>query len=895
MRGTGLYVLCLFFGACVEVPSVPIVGDLPVDGGSVADGGSTTADAGPAPIDAAPPEVRITTPTDGATLGADVSTVLVEGTASDDVSIATVRLAVGANAPVQAATTDFYRTWRVMISMPAGPQRLRAIVTDSAGKTAEAAITITRAPARTDAAPPSLAILEPAAGARSTRVETLVTGTADDDTGVAKVELRVDGTSAFVPVETGDNFAHWLARVGIAPARSNVIRVRATDIAGNTTERTVTVVSVTAVDRDPPMLTVAEPVMGATIGTATVLVRGAASDNISVSKVEVAVGDGAFARADSTDAFATWQRTVSLRPGANRLRVRATDVSDLETVVELSVTSTFQPEWSDPTALELRLAAPRDRNVSLVLDKVGLGEVIPQSVREAITILNLNPTTLMTSTMEAIKNTCGTNWRNAGAPTCSAAGWGQAEKNLWTLLTMTPANVNVVGTSIEGTKDIAETLSSLGVIDDFSTILADTLGLAKTDEIVDTSTAVSALKDDLIKTHPNSNADGTLPVTIQDGFTDMATLSTKFGPSGQHPGFLDPGAPTFSRVLLDTFQMSVRGTSNLTWYDGVNLSSGKDYIAILPSPTTDVIAFDFANTMTVSGLAANPTVNLTFITKEDARFLRSAVLENDQDAPPHPGNGQAWTAPKWLIEYVLVDASYRKYRTRAAYENLYEVPILGTDEALIVVGRNSNVSNLFGTRRIAEIANPRAGWARFWTLFNLGSPPKAQYLWDMIAEISQIRLRDGNVPEGQGNTRFTLTGLPVGLTGAQIIAQMRPAMEAQKSILAQRLLGDYRTNNGAVDFYLKGVAGDLYLFFVHASDPLPRAATYTQPGFYSDAALTQKVSSTAAQTSGDAVHEKVKLGVARTLYAKDKNGVVYRLDLDAAQSDRVALRIARKL
>ena len=211
MRGTGLYVLCLFFGACVEVPSVPIVGDLPVDGGSVADGGSTTADAGPAPIDAAPPEVRITTPTDGATLGADVSTVLVEGTASDDVSIATVRLAVGANAPVQAATTDFYRTWRVMISMPAGPQRLRAIVTDSAGKTAEAAITITRAPARTDAAPPSLAILEPAAGARSTRVETLVTGTADDDTGIAKVELRVDGTSAFVPVETGDNFAHWLA------------------------------------------------------------------------------------------------------------------------------------------------------------------------------------------------------------------------------------------------------------------------------------------------------------------------------------------------------------------------------------------------------------------------------------------------------------------------------------------------------------------------------------------------------------------------------------------------------------------------------------------------------------------------------------------------------------
>lgn len=899
MRRMGPCLLCLFLAACVDVPGVQDVGEPPADAGASVDGGAAAFDAGPPPSDAALPQVGFTSPADGATLGADVGTVLVEGTASDDVSVSTVRLAVGGNAPVQVATSNFYRTWRVMVAMPAGPQRLRAIVTDSAGKTAEAAITVTRTPARTDAAAPVVTITEPMNGARSNRNEVLVLGTASDDTGLSKVEVRVDNISAFVPVETSDAFANWRARVGIAPSTNNVVRVRATDIAGNTTERTVTVVSTTAVDREPPGLTVLEPAAGATVATATALVRGTAQDNIGLSRVEVAVGDDPFVRAESTDGFATWQRAVALRVGANRVRVRATDVSDLETVVEVAVTSTFQPEWSDPAPFELRLAAPRDRSVSLVLDKAGMGEVIPQSVRQSITILNLDPTALMTSTMEAIKNRCGTSWRNAGAPICSPAGWGQPERNLWTLLTMTPANVNVVGTSIEGTKGIADDLATFGLLDDFTTILAETLGIAKTAEIVDTATAVSALKDDLMKTHPNANADGTLPVTIEDGFTDMRSLSTKFGPAMRsdgalHPGFLDPSAPTFSRVLLDTFQMSVRGTSNLTWYDGVDLSRGKEYIAILPSPSADVISFDFTNTLAVSGLAANPLVDLTFVMNEDPRFLRSSVRENDEDAPPLPGLGQAWTARKWLIEYILVDASYRKYRTRTEYENLYEDPLLGFDLALITVGKNSNADGTFGLR-IPHIPNPRAGWARFWTRLNLGSPPKAQYLWDMIAEISQIRLRDGGVAEGQGNTRFVLTGLPVGLTGAQIIAQMRPALEAQKSVLAQRLLGDYRGNNGAVDFYLKGTAGDLYLFFVHASDPLPRAATYTNPGFYADAALTTKVSSTAALTSGDAVHEKVKLGAARTLYVKDKNGVVYRLELDAPGSDRVSMRVSRRL
>lgn len=885
-------VLCGLFGGCVEVPQVPANSDPARDGGeSSTDGGPVVEfDAGPPPVDAAPPTVRITSPANAASFAADVSTITVEGAAADDVGVSVVRVALGPNAPINASTSDFWRTWRVTLPLPAGTHKIRAIVSDSAAKSAEDTITVTRAPSRADAAPPSLAITSPAATSRTTRAAVLVIGTAADDTGLTAVEARVDGVSQYTLVETSDAFANWRASLGLAPDVTNTVRVRATDLAGNRVERTVTVTSLTAADRQPPSLVVSEPTEGASLAATTVRVRGTASDNVGIAKVEVAIGDGDYTLAQTNDGFGTWERTVALVMGQNQIRVRATDASELETVVTRTVTSTVAPDWSAPKSYELRLAAPRDRSVSLVLDKQGMGEVIPESVRRSIIILNLDPSVLMTNTMETIKNACGAGWQSLGFNPRCPSSWGTQELNLWRLLTMTPANVNVAGTSIEGTAEIADILSSLGLIDDFNTILADTLGIDKRVEIVDTANAVAALRDDLIKTHPNANANGTLPVTIQDGFSDMRELATRFGPSGSHPGFLDPSAPTFSQVLTPSFRMAVRGTSNLTWHDGIDLSQGKDYIAILPTPSSDVITFDFTNTLSVTGLAANPTVDLTFIMREAPTFLRSAVRENDEEPPAHPGQGQMWSASKWLIEYVFVDASFRKYRGRAPYAKAYTTLFGLVTQAVITVGANDD-------NKLPNLSNPLPGWARFYTLFGLGSPPKAQYLWEMIAEIAQIRLRDGGVAEGQGHVRFELQNLPVGLTAQQIIAQMRPALEAQKSALAQRLLGDYRTNNGAVDLYLHGTAGNLYLFFAHSSDPLPRATTYATPGFYSDAALTQKVSSTEAMTSGDAVHEKLKLSgaPARTVYVKDDSGGVYRLEIDAASSDRVTLRASKKL
>jgi hypothetical protein len=879
----------LFVAACVEVPGIPPSRTPAEDGGAVGTDGGLSFDGGGVPSDTEPPQIRITSPADGTRLPATATSVLVEGTAADDVGVAAVQVFQGPNAWVAAQSDDFFHTWRVTLPLPPGTFPLRARAVDVAGKTAEVQISLGRTVDRGDQENPTLTITSPTDGAQTTRQSVVVTGGAIDDTGIARVEARVDGLTEFALAETTDTFAHFRAAVGLAPGSPNIIRVRATDLAGKTAERTVRVTSLLAADREPPKLTVTSPRPGATISTETVPVSGTASDNFGVAKVEVRVGSGAYVVATTSDGYATWSATVTLVTGANSLRVRATDVSELETVVTLAVVSTFVPAWDPPRDYELRLAAPRNRGVSLILNRQGLGEVIPESVRRSIVLMNLDPTPLMTNTMDAIKAACGAGWASRDFVPGCPAGWTAAEVNLWRLLTMTPDNVSVVGTSIEGVKDIAETLAGLGLIDDFSTILADALGINRYAEIVDTGNAVLAVRDDVIKTHPSANADGTLPVTIQDGFSDMAELSARFGPQGNHPGFLDPSVPTYSQVLSPSFQMTVQGTSNLTWYDGVDLSVGKEYIALLPTPTTDVVSFDFANTLTVTGLAADPTVDLVFVMKEHPTFRPAYTLENNVEPPPHPGLGAAWSISPWFIEHVLVDAAFRKYRARSPYYKAYKTLFDLITEAVVTVGANDPEEHL------PLLNNPRPGWARFYTLFGLGDPPLGQYIWEMISEISQIRLRDAGVPEGQGSTRFVLRGIPVGLTPAQIIAQMRPGLESQKSVLAERLLGDYRRNNGAVDFYLWGTPGNLYLFFVHSTDPLPASYAYTKPGFFSDAALTQKVSTTAALTSGDAVHEKIRLGSsALTVYAQDASGAVYRLEVQPAQSDRVVLRASRK-
>ena len=79
-----------------------------------------------------------------------------------------------------------------------------------------------------DLTQPTVTISSPAANATVTNTVITVSGSADDDTGLASVEWRV-GSSAFAPA-TGTTA--WSAQVTLAPG-TNVVGVRSVDLSGN--------------------------------------------------------------------------------------------------------------------------------------------------------------------------------------------------------------------------------------------------------------------------------------------------------------------------------------------------------------------------------------------------------------------------------------------------------------------------------------------------------------------------------------------------------------------------------------------------------------------------------------------------------------------------------------
>ncbi len=70
----------------------------------------------------------------------------------------------------------------------------------------------------------------------------------------------------------------------------------------------------------------------------TIKVRGTASDNVAVSRVEVKVGSGNWQTASGTT---TWNLSLILEPGVNSIRARATDTSGNSR--ETSLTATLTP------------------------------------------------------------------------------------------------------------------------------------------------------------------------------------------------------------------------------------------------------------------------------------------------------------------------------------------------------------------------------------------------------------------------------------------------------------------------------------------------------------------------------------------------------------------------
>ncbi|GEM_PF-1015795 len=904
-------------------PSVPVEGPVakassaPTDGGP--EGVDASADVAASdhgehswPTEKTAPTVVIKAPANDAV----VSTphIMLTGTVADETALASATVKVGHNVALPLEWIAETGALDVKLAIPLGSHKIVVRAQDVAGNSGEASVLVTRSPVGADNTPPVINIDSPKPGFAVFGEKILVSGSTVDDTGVIDVRVQV---GAAVPqfVQTDDGFKTFWAEVSVSGTGTQVVRVLARDTSGKTSSKSVTGASNKVFDTTPPTTSIGSPAPGFSTPDDAVEVKGSTSDASGVAAVDLRVGKGPYQPVTDTKAaggpFAGWKTVAKLQPGPNTVTVRGRDKTGIVGLHTFTITNTTASTWSKPRTITLRWKPPAKPKVTFTLDRAGLSALFPPEKARQIVMLYLDVRPMVAATFKQIRNACGGGWAKTNTSTKSCPkSWGQPEINVWRLVTMTPANVNVKGTSIESMANIAKGLSQYNLLENFSKILAAGLGIGLYDLIVGEKAVSEAMVDDVIATHPNATKDGRIPVTLEDALTDLSSMGKRFDAVGGHPGFLDKNNPPFSVVMTKSYSQTMSATSNLAWHDGVRLSGKepiKSYAAFVIDtlgPTfDDVLEFEFNDpkAYTVTGLAAKPTSKMTFRVTEHTSWAKAGTSRY----PLPKGNGSAWKLKPWTLEYVLTDAAYRDYKTlrrgcsyckgKSSGALLFE-SLFGLDVAEITVGRQGYRKSGSGGPSHFSAINPNpAGWMRIWTLLGLGSPPKPQYVWDMISEVSQRRLLDGGIKQGQGNARFALPSVPVGITSADIVKSLGPELHKQRSKLSALLMGK-QTQNEALDFWLaRGKDKELRLHFVAKGDPVPTAQnSHAKRGFFADSKLTKKVSKVAAGSSGDALHEKISVGDApKTVFAQNSSGAVHRIQVIKTVGDEVTLVVRR--
>lgn len=646
----------------------------------------------------------------------------------------------------------------------------------------------------------------------------------------------------------------------------------------------------------------------------------------------------------------------------------ATTDTDTASTTDASTTDVSEPTAAvtgEPVVPEiptnryfLRIDDTPPPPVVLEMDKAKALEIFGEPAARDIKLIDVDSTALLDHVLAAIQGACGDKWKeNSGdpKPACDTTDLGKTFGPDWkrspqyrmvALLTMTPANANVRGTSLSDFEQLFVKNPNLFNVG-FPELLAGSLFCEGTPAqqkacaedppaelltrpFIPTELLGATLKATLLASHPNiANTEGTLPVTLYDALMDMQPLSAKLGPVGDHPGLLVPDDADFtthSDALTPAFKMIATADSNLRRVDGIDASEGAGEMFLSTGPAP--LAFDFMDPAKVQfeGIAAAPTVDMRMAITELPVFVPACddgLMTCGGNLPDAPvGADHVWSQPPWSFEYIVATAGHTAYSARV-FDHCY----VNFDPCLAGVS-------------IGGDPNP-AGWSVFQTDFMSVKVPAPQYLWELLLDIGQLSVHDfecrdtkdydndGDVTEiiacagpnnldmaddpdleiEEGDMRpvFALKGVPIGFTADEMIAQIRPTLQAQAGAIADVILGNFWESNGRLDFYYRRVSdgGTPYLYFVGEDDKRPdpdapgqlAAYAYQKPGFFADPALTDKLSAVTIDGVADTTHEKYRLPEgASTLYMQDDLGDTYELRFTVpagADPVEIVVRVAK--
>ncbi|MEX1364505.1 MAG: acetyltransferase, partial [Nannocystaceae bacterium] len=492
---------------------------------------------------------------------------------------------------------------------------------------------------------------------------------------------------------------------------------------------------------------------------------------------------------------------------------------------------------------------------------------MPRGVLADVWLVDLDVTPLMVNSLEQLSS----------LPPDEVEALAPSAQNMRTLLRMTPDNANLEGTSLE---ELLALAPAIGIPP--ARPLADLLGVGITDDFIPPEIVARVMLRNVIGTHPNAqwrrgpvddeHPDGlypvaadSIPLTLIDVVTNFEDMAERFGPWGEHPGFVS--AARGLTVVEEDFVLSSKVNANALPFKGVDLTSvSVASVNSVGSQIETVHDYSDPEWMNIEGLVEDPRVSeLTFTVVENDAFIAGGTSRE----PVGQGDSPAWTLPQWEFERLIVEMAREVAATIPAHCDSYT---LGT-----------------GTEAFRACVD-EDGWVTMETFNDLGDPPRDQYVWDLILEIAQVRLHDGGLAEGAADVALSLTDVAVGVEPEVLISQSRNNLEDNPEALREFASLIIDSTRGDADFYYVRVGhegveaeqGD-WLFFVTEQDlrldddgqPV-RGYGYEAPGFFADPQLQTKVSST-QRVDGDVDHEKVRVEPGDILYSVDDQGQRYAI------------------
>jgi hypothetical protein len=191
--------------------------------------------------DATSPSVSITSPTNGSTVS---GTVNIQVSATDNVAVASVSLAVDGTTIGTSSTAPYSFSW----TASSGTHTIVATAKDAAGNSATNSISVSQNVVSADVTAPTVSITSPASG--STVSGTVSVGVnASDNVGVKSVALSVDGTVVSTLTAAPYNFSWNTTNVADG---NHSLSAKAIDEAGNSNISTITLAKNTTITALPP-------------------------------------------------------------------------------------------------------------------------------------------------------------------------------------------------------------------------------------------------------------------------------------------------------------------------------------------------------------------------------------------------------------------------------------------------------------------------------------------------------------------------------------------------------------------------------------------------------------------------------------------------------------------